>query len=193
MTESYAIRLCMKHQDPRGFEFLVKKYRREAFFHATVLLGNHEDAKDACQESFTKAFVAIPRLRQLDFFYPWFYTILRNCCLNMIRRKKTSEKYRQNNPGGAENETEHINPSILLEQKEDRITVWQVLRALNPEFREILVMKYIQDLCYEDISRNLGIPRGTVMSRLYYARKAFREKYHKIDRVKDKSRKESMK
>ena len=93
MDEAHAIQLCLKHQDPTGFEYLVKKYRREAFFHARTLLGDQDDAADACQESFTRAFIAIPRLNRLDAFYPWFYRILRNCCLNMIRKKKTVRKY----------------------------------------------------------------------------------------------------
>ena len=93
MNESRAIKLCLKHHDPVGFEFLVKKYRREVYFHALSLLGNQENAAEACQESFTRAFAAINTLSHLDAFYPWFYRILRNCCLNMLERKKTAENY----------------------------------------------------------------------------------------------------
>ena len=187
MNESYAIKLCMKHRDPRGFEFLVKKYRREAFFHASILLGNKDDAADACQESFTKAFVAIPKLTQLDYFYPWFYMILRNCCLNMIRKKKTSVRYKKNNPRSVDNEGDVSNPSVLVEKQEEQLTVWRILKELKPEFREILVMKYIKDNRYDEISKNLMIPRGTVMSRLYHARKAFREKYLRLYKTDVKS------
>ncbi|MBW2623393.1 MAG: sigma-70 family RNA polymerase sigma factor, partial [Deltaproteobacteria bacterium] len=63
------------------------------FFHALSLLGNQEDAAEACQESFTRAFAAINKFTCLDAFYPWFYRILRNCCLNMLGRKKTAENY----------------------------------------------------------------------------------------------------
>jgi RNA polymerase sigma-70 factor (ECF subfamily) len=91
MNEKRAIELCVHRQDPLGFEFLVKKYRKEALYHAVSMMGNYEDAADACQESFSRAFSAIPRLQQLDFFYPWYYRILRNCCLNMLSRKKTTE------------------------------------------------------------------------------------------------------
>jgi DNA-directed RNA polymerase specialized sigma24 family protein len=78
MDEQYAIELCLKHKDPVGFEFLVQKYRREAFGHAYAFLGNQDDALDACQESFARAFAAIPGLPKLPQFYPWFYCILRN-------------------------------------------------------------------------------------------------------------------
>jgi RNA polymerase sigma-70 factor (ECF subfamily) len=181
MTETTALRLCLKDRDPRGFEFLVKKYRREAFFHAQSILGNSEDAADACQESFARAFMAIPRLQELDHFYPWFYRILRNYCLNMISKRKSVIKYRKVK-GREGYPLDHATPSVLLEKKEEQILVWNVLQKLKPENREILVLKYIQDRRYDEISEMLGIPRGTVMSRLYYARKAFREEYLKFEK-----------
>lgn len=190
MDENYAIKLCLNYQDPVGFEFLVKKYRREAFFHARAILGNQEDAADACQESFTRAFMAIPKLTRLDAFYPWFYRILRNCCLNMIRKRKSANKYHTEEHRNMALVEDHSNPSALLEKREEQKFIWQVLKSLAPEFREILVMKYIQGLCYAEISEYLGIPRGTVMSRLYYARKSFREKYLIMNKVDAKSRRE---
>ena len=190
MDEGYAIKLCLKHQDPMGFEFLVKKYRREALFHARALLGNTEDAADACQESFTRAFLAIPRLTHLDAFYPWFYRILRNCCLNMIRKKKSARKYRTEKQRNAKETTDEALFSRELEKREEQQAVWRVLQKLQPEFREILIMKYIQGLRYAEISTLLCIPRGTVMSRLYYARKAFKEMYSYADTLDDGSRRE---
>ena len=190
MDEGYAIKLCLKHQDPVGFEFLVRKYRREALFHARALLGNTEDAADACQESFTRAFLAIPRLTHLDAFYPWFYRILRNCCLNMIRKKKSARKYRTEKQRSAKEATDEALLSRELEKREEQRTVWRVLQKLQPEFREILIMKYIQGLRYAEISILLCIPRGTVMSRLYYARKAFKETYPYADTLDDGSRRE---
>ncbi|UCH94405.1 MAG: hypothetical protein JSV88_29615 [Candidatus Aminicenantes bacterium] len=57
---------------------------------AKICTRRREDAADACQDSFTRAFKAISRLQRQDFFYPWFYRILRNCCLNMLSRQKTA-------------------------------------------------------------------------------------------------------
>lgn len=179
MDEKQAIRLCLAHQDPIGFEFLVKKYRREAYFHAMSFMGNAEDAADACQESFTRAFTAISRLTHLDAFYPWFYRILKNCCLNMISKKKTVRKHQSKVKTDHYETTGSEDPLSLVEGKEEQKQIWAVLESLNPESREILVMKYIQGYCYDEIARMLAVPRGTVMSRLYYARKAFREVYLK--------------
>ena len=189
MDESRAIRLCLHHRDPVGFEYLVKKYRREALYHAYSLLGNREDAADACQESFSRAFMAIPGLSKLDAFYPWFYRILRNCCLNMLRRRKTAGKYRKEKKHDLSRQAES-SPLDLVETREEQALVWEVLDGLAPAFREILVMKYIQDKRYDEIAALLNIPRGTVMSRLYHARKAFRDRYEKIRTNEDTLRKE---
>lgn len=176
MEEQRAIELCLKHRDPIGFEFLVNKYRREAFFHAYRILGNHEDALDACQDAFARAFAAIPRLTELSAFYPWFYRILRNRCLNLLARRRTSDRYR-NRPAGADDSVAlpPDEPREALAKAEEQQLVRQALAGLPPAEREILVLKYLQGHSYHEIAARLGIPRGTVMSRLYHARLALRE------------------
>jgi RNA polymerase sigma-70 factor, ECF subfamily len=187
MDEQHAIRLCVMHKDPAGFEFLVQKYRREAFFHARALLGNQEDALDACQDSFAKAFTAIPGLRELPQFYPWFYRILRNRCLNLLARRKTSDRYREAQEQDATLGTSAMTPRHDLEQQEDRQQVQRAMESLEPEHREILILKYVQEKRYEEIAGMLGIPRGTVMSRLYHARLALRAEYSRLDWATDRS------
>lgn len=177
MNEEKAIRLCLKKRDPRGFEFLVEQFKREAFYHAFALLKNEADAADACQEAFACAFAAMPKLGHLDKFYPWFYRILRNRCLNMIARTKTRESH-------ASSEREKVNsveshdssptPSSILVDREKKEEVWHNLAELSKNHREILTLKYIHGFRYDEISATLGIPRGTVMSRLHAAREAFR-------------------
>jgi RNA polymerase sigma-70 factor (ECF subfamily) len=152
-----------------GFEFLVQKYRREAFFHAFALLGNQEDALDACQDSFAKAFAAIPRLPELPRFYPWFYCILRHRCLNLLARRQTKDRYRGAQQHDATVAVDAMTPGSLLEQREEQHQVRRALESLKPEHREILVLKYVQEHHYDEIATLLGIPRGTVMSRLYHA------------------------
>jgi RNA polymerase sigma-70 factor, ECF subfamily len=179
MDEKKAIALCIKHHDPTGFEYLFKQFRKEAYFHAIAFLGNHHDAIDACQECFTKAFQVMPKLNCLKAFYPWFYTILRNHCMNILRKRKTILNYASKESAILENNLDESSPIFLEEKKEEHLKTWQTMKKLTPEFREILAMKYIEGLSYQKISTLLGIPRGTVMSRLYHARKEFRKKYIK--------------
>jgi RNA polymerase sigma-70 factor (ECF subfamily) len=180
MDEGKAITLCIKHHDPAGFEFLFKMFRKEAYFHAVAFLGNHDDAVDACQECFAKAFRTIPKLNNLKVFYPWFYTILRNHCLNILRRKNLESKYLSREAMFSESHSDRASPGFLMEKNEEQLKSWKTMEKLAPEFREILIMKYMEGLSYEKISVLLDIPKGTVMSRLYHARKAFKKEYMKV-------------
>ena len=92
MSEQYAIDLCIRERDPKGFAMLFVQYRREAYYHAYGFLGDKEEALDACQEAFSKAFSAIVSLPRLDAFYPWFYCILKNHCINILQRQSTRIK-----------------------------------------------------------------------------------------------------
>lgn len=178
MTEEKAIRLCLKHRDPGGFEFLVRQFKREAYYHAFAFLQNEADAADACQESFACAFAALPKLRHLDRFYPWFYRILKNRCLNMLSRRKTRDTYTAQQRDLAPSFPENTStPASALEAKEKGTRIHAMLASLKQEHREILTLKYIHGFRYEEIAATLGIPRGTVMSRLHAARKAFRTLY----------------
>jgi RNA polymerase sigma-70 factor (ECF subfamily) len=181
MNEQKAIRLCLKHRDPIGFEYLVQKYREKAFYHAIGWLNSHEDALDACQESFTRAFGAITRLKELKRFYPWFYVILRNCCMNILADRTKSRKIDHGLSQDPETANTGREDDVLadIESREENRNIHELLQVLKPEFREILMLKYFNDMNYDEIGALLGIPRGTVMSRLYHARRAFHDVYMK--------------
>ncbi|MDA0347572.1 MAG: RNA polymerase sigma factor [Verrucomicrobia bacterium] len=182
MNESKAIEMCLKDKDPIGFEFLVEQYKREAYYHALSFTNSKEDAADACQDAFRKAFAAMPRLASLDNFYPWFYRILKNHCINMSARKRTANKYRQATIDGEIPQADSENPSEELVNKETRESIHEVLETLNPTFKEILTLKYFGDKSYEEIAELLEIPRGTVMSRLFHARSAFRDAFNAAEK-----------
>lgn len=184
MNEARAIELCIKHRDPAGFEFLFKQFRREAYYHAISFLSNHDEAIDACQESFCRAYAAMPRLQELKSFYPWFYSILRNHCMNVLRRQGTIHRYINDETENKEKHADLSTPAVLMERSEEHMKTRQTLERLSAEFREILVLKYIEGRSYTDISGLLEIPRGTVMSRLYHARKSFRAHYLKFESQK---------
>lgn len=178
MNESHAIRLCIRYRDPVGFDYLVKKYRREAFGHALALLGNADDAAEACQDSFASAFGSLPRLDELTAFYPWFYRILRNRCLNILGRRETAASYARaelERTAGQPQGSASAEDTASLGQ--ERAAVWRALGRLKTEFREILALKYLRGYDYDTLAALLRIPRGTVMSRLYHARKAFQAAY----------------
>ena len=176
MNEGQAIERCLRHRDPDGFNWLVRAHQREAYLHALALLGNAEDAADACQDAFRKAFLAMPRLAALDRFYPWFYRILRNHCLNLLERRRTA--IRSRDLVATQHEMDASGGGDLanaLEREEEADRVRSALAALPVQHREILSLKYFHEMTYEALAELLDVPKGTVMSRLYHARRAFRE------------------
>lgn len=152
--------------DWEAFRHLVERYQAQAIGHALAILGNREDALDAVQEAFLDAYQALDRFDVERRFYPWFYTILRNCCYKLASRERRRET---ESLAGAEMlaATAGLPPEELL-------ALEQALRALSAEEREIITLRHLDGLSYEELAERLALPAGTVMSRLYYARRRLR-------------------
>lgn len=160
--------------DKQAFGRLVRAYMRQAYFAALGFLGSHEDALDASQEAFVRAYLAINRFQPDRPFYPWYYRILRNHCLNMQRKRSlTPRSFSEVFAGGVEPADP---PSTEeLERAELRKEVWAALWRLETGDRELIVARDILGTPYATLAEILEIPPGTVMSRLYYARRRLRD------------------
>lgn len=170
-----------KRGDKRSYETLVRRYMADAFVVAYGFVGNAEDARDLSQEAFIKAYHARGRFDESRPFYPWLYRILRNHCLNFVQRG------RRNLSIDAEDFHREIvcpRPTALedLESEERKRIVHAAIARLSEDHREIIVLKNFKDLSYRDIADVLGIPIGTVMSRLFYARQALRALIEELER-----------
>jgi len=181
MDDLTAIEQC-KAGETEAFNHLVRKYQSEAIGHALAILSRREDALDAVQRAFLDAYEALERFDISRRFYPWLYTILRNRCYKILAS-------REKHVAMSINEIEILAPR----QKEAAYTnvrlVGRVLRELSAQDRELLTLKHLDGLCYNELAEQLGIPSGTVMSRLYYARKRFREK---LDSIKNQANSKEM-
>ena len=174
MSDQELIARC-QGGDRQAFEPLFVRYRNAAYHFALGLVGSPDEAMDVTQEAFVRAYQAIGRFRPGAPFEPWFYRILRNLCLNALRRRKTWQTVTWDAVGeirgdGAES------ASAAVERREIQELVWIALSELPPEQREIIVLKDFQDRSYKEIAGILDCPVGTVMSRLYYARQALKAK-----------------
>lgn len=165
MDDSAAIEKC-QNGDKEAFRYLVEGYQKQAVAHAVAIVGNREDALDAVQEAFIDAFQAIKRFDTARRFYPWFYVLLRNRCFKMTAKKRPADNVE---------ETEIFAPQSDL-SNEESFGLESALLALSNEDRELITLKYLDGLSYEELSELLQIPRGTVMSRLYYVRKQLQAK-----------------
>ncbi len=165
MDDAAAIERCLNGEKD-AYRHLVERYQKQAVAHALSILGNREDALDAAQEAFIDAFKALKQFDRARRFYPWFYVLLRNRCYKITARRREIENIE---------ETEIIAPRKGL-PVEERLALEKALLALSKEDREIITLKYLDGLAYEELAARLQIPRGTVMSRLFYARKQLQAK-----------------
>lgn len=157
--------------DQEAFGHLVTAYSRPAYFTALGILGNRDEAYDLSQEAFVRAYKAIDKFDRSRPFAPWFFRILRNCCLTFLSRRKVHASLDELREAGVEPAAgDRFDPSLLAERNDDIDRVWRALGALEDASREIIVLKDLQGHRYKEIAAILGIPEGTVMSRLYHAR-----------------------
>jgi RNA polymerase sigma-70 factor (ECF subfamily) len=165
MDDREAIEKCLKGEK-EAFRYLVERYQRQAAGHALAILSNREDALDVVQEAFVDAFQSLSRFDSARRFYPWFYVLLRHRCYKLIAKKRETENLE---------EREILAPREGI-SSEERIALERALRSISAEDREIITLKYLDGLSYNEIAARLEIPRGTVMSRLFYARKELQAK-----------------
>lgn len=157
--------------DRPAFEQLVKRYYGQAFSTALTWVHNREMALDISQEAFVRVHRGLGRCDPERSFGAWLYAITRNLCRNYLTRQRGRMKVFSDLAGGDAELPAPAGDEGTMEQRERRELVWRGLQALPPEAREIIILKDIEDFTYRDISEALGIPMGSVMSRLYYARR----------------------
>ena len=169
MDDEIAIEKC-RNGEREAFRHLVEKYQRQAISHATAILGSREDALDAAQEAFIDAFRAVKQFDSSRPFYPWFYVLLRNRCFKLAARKRETESI---------DETVIVAPNSTA-QSERILALENALRSLDMEDREIVTLKYFDGLSYNELAERLQIPKGTVMSRLFHARRKLQAKLERV-------------
>ena len=161
--------------DASAFGELVRRNMRRAYFASLGLVGSHDDALDLSQEAFTRALRASSRLDPERPFYPWLYGILRRLCLNYLRDGSSRQAKLAEAGAWLEVEAQEravdSNPARAAERDELRRRVATAIESLPPNQREMLVLREFEGLRYQEIAELLEIPEGTVMSRLYTARK----------------------
>lgn len=166
------------HGDERAFEELVAKYMQRAYYIAFGFVGNREDARDQSQEAFVKVYRNLGRYDPTYPFFPWFYKILRNSCFNFLKARKRRPQTSLNalqEESGVQFADAAAGPDALAERGEAVTQLWNAVCKLRPIHHEILLLKHQHQLSYKEIAQALDIPEGTVMSRLFNARKALRD------------------
>ena len=162
--------------EPAACDALARRHRRAAYLLALQMLGNREDAMDVTQDAMLRFFSTLKSFDATRRVRPWLFTIVRNQVRDLWRQ-------RQRRPADAAGESDALvgqlatpqpSPEADLRRRELKERVWRALAALPADKREIIVLRDFHDLSYSDIAQVLGIPIGTVMSRLHGARRRLR-------------------
>ena len=183
--DAVLVRQCQKG-DLTAFEPLVVKYQDRIYNLCWRLCGDRDAAEDLTQEAFLKAFEALAQFRGRSGFFTWLYRIAANLALSYRRRER--RQINVSAPGLWDDlptqaaglrgvvSMRQNQPDAIAESKETRELVWQAIQMLDDDQRTVLVLRDMEGLEYTEAAAVLGVPVGTVKSRLHRARMAVRER-----------------
>ena len=164
--------------DMAAFESLVRLYEKRVFALTLRMCGDREDAAEAAQEAFLAAWQGLAFFRGDSSFSTWLYRLASNACVDLLRRES-----RRRAAAGPSLDDEELNlevpdempsPQDEAERRELREEIERGLAALSPEHREVLVLREIHQLRYDEIAETLDLDVGTVKSRISRGRKQLR-------------------
>jgi len=167
--------LAVQSGDRAAAQVLMERYADGLFGLALRLLRNREDAAEVAQEAMVKALARIETYDASRPFSPWVYRIARNLCIDRHRKKKTSYEIDEERDA-APVQTEGTNiyrrsPDALVHQQQLNEALEEALGELGEIYREIIILYHYEHMTYREIAEHLEIPEGTVMNRLFRARK----------------------
>jgi len=166
--------------DTEAFDQLVTRYRTRVFGMIYNMVHNEQDAWDLAQDSFLKAWKSIARFRGQSSFYTWMYRIVTNVTIDWLRKKQVKGsgaefddaiQLKDIDPAARTLPKADPLPHQRMERAEIRARIDDAIKQLSPEHRAVILMKETEDMQYHEIAEALGCSIGTVMSRLFYARK----------------------
>lgn len=180
-TDDLTLVKRVKTGDQRAFKLLVERYQRKIYAVALGMVKDKEEALDISQEAFVKVYKYLDHFKGDSSFYTWLYRITVNICIDALRKKQAlrgeqvelDEAVKMDTAEaniGALGSRLGTNPQKSALRKELAEKIQQALEAVPEKHRAILLLREVEGMSYEDLSRTLEIPKGTVMSRLFHAR-----------------------
>lgn len=161
----------------RAFEELVARHRDKVYARAFSMMRNEEDAIDISQEAWVKGWQRLKQFQGDSSFLTWMTRIVINLCLDALRKHKRqraeSIENLEEESGGVERQMPVVttNPTAGLERSELRQRIDEALDRLSYEHRTVLILHEFEELEYKEIAKRMQCSIGTVMSRLFYARR----------------------
>ena len=167
-----------------AFDVIVRRYNTKVYSLAYRLLNSVEDAEDVAQDTFSQAFMGLGSFRGTSKFYTWLFRITYNLAISQRRKRKPalSLNSQTDSQGEITLPSDDASPMKNMEDEEGKTLMDKALGLLSLDHRAGLVLKEIEGFSYEEIALSLGVPVGTVRSRLHRARLELRAILEKLDK-----------
>ena len=165
--------------DTAAFGELVRRHQDRLYNTVFRLVDNGEDALDVVQEAFLHAYQSLESFKGDAQFFTWLYRIAVNTAISLRRKRRVLARIDTTGEEGGclepSDPSDLARPGHAMEQAEEEAKLYRALARLSPEHRTVLVMKELEGQKYEDMAETLGVPIGTIRSRLHRARLELRE------------------
>ncbi len=162
--------------DEKAFARLLSRYKDTIYFMLLKMLNNRSDAEDLTLEAFGKAFKNLHQYSPTYAFSTWLFKIASNNCIDFLRKKKgiiisiETENEQLEINESAKLKSKELNPEERLIRKQKAILLRKVVRRLKPHYQTLVELRYFNEMSYEEISKELNLPLGTVKAQLFRAR-----------------------
>jgi RNA polymerase sigma factor (sigma-70 family) len=171
-----------KEGDNKAFEKLLKKYRKSVYYMLLKMVNNTDDAEDLTQEAFAKAFNSLGRFDPKYAFSTWLFRIATNNCIDFIRKKRVStvsiDSPYETDDGDSitfDIRDNDFNPDDLMLRKQRREYLQIAVDKLPDKYKQLVDLRYFQEMSYEEVADFLQLPLGTVKAQLFRARELLGE------------------
>jgi len=171
-----------KEGDNKAFEKLLKKYRKSVYYMLLKMVNNTDDAEDLTQEAFAKAFNSLGRFDPKYAFSTWLFRIATNNCIDFIRKKRVStvsiDSPYETDDGDSitfDIRDNDFNPDDLMLRKQRREYLQIAVDKLPDKYKQLVDLRYFQEMSYEEVADFLQLPLGTVKAQLFRARELLAE------------------
>jgi len=169
--------IAARNGEAKAFEKLMQRYRKSVYYTLLKMVRNEDDAEDLTQEAFAKAFGSIHNFDAKYSFSTWLFRIATNNCIDFIRKKKLqtySIHQNQDSEGNAaaysDIRDEAMNPNEQMLSDQRKRYVRTAVEKLSPRYKQLIELRYFNELSYEEIADELQIPLGTVKAQLHRAK-----------------------
>jgi len=163
--------------DAAAFDHLFLKYQDYVYNICLGVVGNPEDARDCTQETFLKVYKNAKEFRGQSALSTWIYRIAVNQCLGSLRKKPKAPVASLDDENCKELPDSAPPPSASAERKAEEQEIREIMEALTPDYKAVLVLRYYQELSYEEMMQVLGWNLAVVKVKLHRARQAFAKQY----------------